>query len=78
MSIDSLRENLDDFHVIVSLDGDPREHFEIPFHTVLLIWEVGEPSTGTDSSEKACMNMYREIAARVEDLMVTLRGEDAD
>ena len=78
VSIADIRENLDSFHVIVSLEGDPRGHIEIPFHTVLQVWDVGQPSTGPDGSTAEYLDMYRDIAGRVEDLMVTMRGEDAD
>ena len=73
-------EDLAEYHVIVSLAGDVRPHLpEIPFHTVVLEWELGPGPEGMDQErgEKLLEQMYREIASRLQQLMETLRGEEA-
>ena len=69
------------YDVVVSLQGPisgylPRQ----PFRTVFLDWDVGAPAEGLpeEKSEEQFTEMYREITARVRDLMETLRGEGAD
>lgn len=72
---------LNDYHVIVSLNGDVSEHIsERPFATIFLRWNVGEcpPDLDAPGAEKRLDDTYRELAGRIEDLMVELRGEDAD
>lgn len=79
-SLSSLWDEIEDYHVIVSLQGDPRPHLEeIPFHTVLLAWDVGEAPGDVDQQRAEAMleEAYKVTAARVSDLMETLRGEDA-
>jgi len=71
---------LDEVHVVVSLQGDPRGHLPpIPFHTVVQIWEVPPIPQGLDRdrTDAALAEAYRDVAGRVEDLMTTLRGEEA-
>jgi protein-tyrosine-phosphatase len=55
--------------VIISLQGPVESYFkQIPFHTAVLEWEIPEGDVET---------LYREIAPRVNDLMILLRGEGA-
>ena len=71
---------LADYHVIISLQGDPRPHLsEIPFHTVLLEWDVGNcaEAVSTEQIEQAVGETRREITSRLVQLMETLRGEGA-
>ena len=72
------RQELGEFHVIVSLQGDVPEHIaEIPYHVIPLQWEIA-PCPGSDESpEEGYSRVYREIAVLVKELMVALRGEDA-
>jgi len=68
-------------HVIVSLDAPVRDYIpNVPFHTVALHWDVGEVPAGLDETQTRSRleALYREIAVNVKDLMVTLRGEEAD
>jgi phosphate transport system protein len=75
--LDLTHQQLVATHVIVSLQGPAREYFDkIPFHTTALEWDVGE-LPGDGGSAENVEAVYREIAVRVRDLMVTLRGEDA-
>jgi protein-tyrosine-phosphatase len=65
---------LSDYHVIVGLDLDPRQHIpEVPFHTVLLEWEVG----ACPPDEEAAELVYRRLANEITELMETLHGEGA-
>ncbi len=73
-------EDLADYHVIVSFGGDVRPHLpEVPFHTVVLEWDVGPTLDGMDQqrAEGLLEEMYKEIASRLLGLMETLRGKDA-
>jgi len=72
---------LNDYHVVVSLWDDVRD--QVPAAgggTVFLKWDVGPCPTafGDDEVEAQLDELYRRLAAEIEDLMVTLRGEDAD
>ncbi len=65
-----VRDVLDDYHVIVGVGADARPHIpELPFHTVLLHWELAPAESATAA--------LPEIRERVRGLMRTLRGEDA-
>ncbi len=75
-SLDRLAENLDEFHVIVSLDGSARERLgRIPFHTVLQDWEL--PAVEPGANEERLEAVEREIAVRMQELMETLHGDGA-
>ncbi|HVR29359.1 MAG TPA: phosphate signaling complex protein PhoU [Thermoanaerobaculia bacterium] len=70
--IGDLRDLLADFDVVVSLEGDPRPRLgEIPFHTVVLEWDVGGRTGPLDE-------VARRIAAELHALVELLRGEDAE
>ncbi len=69
-------EEIAEFDVIVSLEGDPRERLAyIPFHTVLLQWDLGKgrPQDGSGELEP----VMESIASNVGELMELLRGEEA-
>ena len=71
-AIADLPDELGDFDLIVSLEGDPRPHLgEIPFHTVVLEWDIGSPSAPLDE-------VARGIAAQLQHLVELLRGDDAE
>jgi phosphate transport system protein len=65
---------LSDYHVVVGLGLSPRDHIpEVPFHTVLLRWDVGDcPRSEEDTGE-----VYRSLAHEITELMETLHGEGA-
>ena len=74
-------EELADYHVIVNLEEDREAPLpDIPFHTVLLDWEVGPPPNGLDQERADALieEAHKQIATRVRDLMEQLRGEGAD
>jgi len=68
------------FHVIIGLDPQAQEMLgEIPYKTVFLNWDLGPcPLEGGDPHGlERLESIYREIASRMRDLMVTLRGPEA-
>ncbi len=73
-------EKASDYDVIVSLDGRVSEYLPgQPFRTVFLEWDVGAvpEDSGKSDAQEIYVPMYREISARVRDLMETLRGKEA-
>ncbi len=65
------------FHVIIGLDPESREKVgELPYKTVLLNWDLGQSPCAAGGRERA-EEMYREIASRLRELMLILRGPDA-
>jgi len=63
-------KDLADFHVVIDLKGGLRTKLEgIPFHTVLVRWEL----TPGDELEP----LYGQLSGYIRELMETLRGEDA-
>ena len=69
------------YDVIVSLAGPVSEYLPgQPFRTVFLEWDVGATpeSLKEADAEESYLPIYREINARVRDLMETLRGAEAD
>jgi phosphate transport system protein len=69
---------LADFHLVVSLQGPVKDYLpKVPFHTTALEWEVGEPPCDLDpeAARAALEDIYRGLAARISELMETLRGE---
>ena len=66
----SLSEQMDEFHLVVGLLRDAREHTgRLPFHTTMLVWDI-DTSAGPES-------VYRQITPRIRELMEILRGEQA-
>ncbi len=61
------------YHVVVGLGVDPAEHFEVPYRTAVLQWDLHEdgvtPETGVD-------DLYRALMDRVRGLMATLGVRD--
>lgn len=72
---------LQDLHVVVGIGADPRPHLPpIPYHVVVQIWDLEAPAEGLDRERTDAMldDRYRQLAARIEDLMETLHGEAVD
>lgn len=72
---------LANYHVIVSLQGALMSYLpELPFHTIGLEWDLGSCPSGLpqEATQQRLEELYREIAAQVQDLMETLRGEEAN
>lgn len=65
------------FHVVVSLNGPISRFLDwVPFQTVALEWTLTPPPEGS-TPDARLEHDYRQLAARVSELMELLRGEDA-
>ena len=76
----TLRDEVDDTHVVISLGGSPWEHFEeLPFHTALLEWDVGVDPASFDQerAEAVFDEALKRLKGEIGSLMETLRGEGA-
>lgn len=72
-------EKASTYDVIVSLGGPLGDYLPgQPFRTAFLEWDIDEAVGGAAGGAEDFMGAYREITARVRDLMETLRGEEAD
>lgn len=66
------------FHVFVSLQAPVRSYIQNPpFNTTLLNWHLNTVPEGCACDAEAYENIHRELAVRIKDLMVMLRGEGA-
>ncbi len=73
-------EELGDYHVIVNLEQGAEAPLPgIPFHTVLLDWDVGPAPAGLDRerADALIVQVHKEVSTRIRDLMEQLRGEGA-
>ncbi|MFQ5702238.1 MAG: hypothetical protein ACE5HU_10385, partial [Acidobacteriota bacterium] len=72
--------DLAEYDVIVCLEEGASSHLqEIPFHTVVVAWEIGPPE-GTappKPADEVLRKTREELSTRIADLMETLRGERA-
>lgn len=78
--LEDLEGDLSNYHVIISFGGDIRPHVEeIPFHTVVLEWDLGPPVEDLDQerAEHVLAAAWDELKARSGGLMELLRGEGA-
>jgi protein-tyrosine-phosphatase len=76
----SMWDEIEDHHVLVSLEGDVRPHLQaVPFRTILLQWDVGGLPDDVDEqrADAALEEAYRSLSVHVGDLMKTLRGKGA-
>ena len=67
------------FNVVIGLDEKAREKVgELPYKTVFLNWDLGPCPFGDDDPNgmERLEGLYREIAARMRDLMEILVGQD--
>jgi phosphate transport system protein len=72
----TLGDELSEYHVMISMGGDPRPHLEeTPFHTVMLEWPVEPlpPNAGEDQMEAA----LQDLSHRLGNLLETLHGPGA-
>jgi hypothetical protein len=76
-----VEEEWSEFDVIVSLEGPVRKYVEsVPFRTIALEWQVpSRPAekAGDEDARARFEEIYQDIAARIRDLMETLRGDEA-
>jgi len=74
--LDTSRESLSDFHVIVGINQSVHEAVgNIPFRTSALNWDEKIP--GADDSE-AWETLYKSLALQIRELMTLLRGEETN
>ncbi len=67
---------LGEFYVIVGLGGAAEKLIsQPPFHTVMLDWDIANVPPNADVAELEAA--HRQLAVRIKDLMIDLRGEDA-
>ena len=72
--LETLRLDLSDYGVIVSLEGHYRDYIDqVPFHTSALNWPVGSESGVEDR-----MGQYRSLVVHIEDLMKQIAGEQLE
>ena len=78
---DWVEEEWSEFDVIVSLEGPVRKYVDsVPFRTIALEWQVPSRPTekaGDEEARARFEEIYQDIAARIRDLMETLRGDEA-
>ena len=68
---------ISDQHVIVCLQGDVSAYLtDIPFHTSVLHWEVGDMTVPGEDDSDDMAGVYRTLAPQVKDLMDLLSGEE--
>ena len=69
--------HLDRYYLVVSLDGPVRSYVpSVPFHTSALAWDVGTvgAEVGDEDAAQRIEALYRDLAVRIDDLMLILRG----
>lgn len=71
-------ERLSKYHAVVWLVGDPARHVErMPFHTVLLRWELPKVGDADSDVRQGVREIANALSAEIRELMVTMSGEDA-
>ena len=77
-ALDLSLQDLEEFHVIVSLRGPASEFIdEVPFHTVDLEWELTAPPADGSGDNKDWEEVYQGLLLNTRQLMETLRGMEA-
>lgn len=75
------RETLEQFHVIVCLTPEASRHIpDVPYATVLLEWDLPKlsaPDAG-DSLDARLAEIAQRLGTEIQELMVTMRGEEAE
>ncbi len=61
------------YHVIVGLGVDPSRHFEVPYRTAVLQWDLEEDGVTAETKTAA---LYRVLMVRIRGLMTTLGVQD--
>ena len=61
------------YHVVVGLGLDPSRHFDVPYNTAVLQWDLDEDGVDADTSAN---ELYRVLMVRVRGLMTTLGVRD--
>ncbi len=61
------------YHIVAGLGIDPSRHFDVPYRTAVLQWDLTEDGVG---AETAMADLHRVLVERVRDLMTTLGVRD--
>src|SRR5688572_5354769 len=75
------RETLERYHVIVCLTPEASRHIvDVPYATVLLEWDLPKLSDAApgDTLDARLAEIAKRLGSGIRDLMVTMRGEDAE
>lgn len=78
--LDTVRESFQDYYVLIALQGTISDYVEeVPFRTIAFDWNLTAPRDSDNQEQRpaALEACYKEIAAKVRDLMEALQGEDA-
>ena len=63
------------YHVVVGLGVDPSRHFEVPYRTAVLQWDLEDDGVTAETDADV---LYRALMVRVRDLMTTLGVRDEE
>lgn len=63
------------YHVVVGLGVDPYRHFEVPYRTAVLQWDLEEDGVTADTGAD---DLYLALMVRIRDLMTTLGVRDEE
>ena len=61
------------YHVVVGIGVDPSRHFDVPYRTAVIQWDLEEDGVTGDSEVE---DLYRSLMVRVRGLMTTLGVRD--
>ena len=78
--VDLTPDELNDFHVVVGLEGSLYEDLSrMPFKTVGIEWNLVRDLDGLDRErgDALLLEVQQELSTRIRELMEILRGEDA-
>jgi phosphate transport system protein len=78
--LDRGRDTLERFHVIVCLSQEARKKLDhVPYSAIVLVWELPRVSIApTDEIDPGVRLLCTQLNAEIHDLIVTLRGDDAN
>lgn len=74
-SLDDALDVARHYHVVVGLNLDPSRHFEVPYRTAVLQWDLEEDGVGAGTGAD---ELYRTLMVRIRDLMTTLGVRDEE
>lgn len=79
-AISPVEGELDEYHVIVSLEGAVTDYFEsIPFHTTALEWDLGgAPALDAPDAAERWEAIYRDLSVRLRELVDLMHGDEVD
>ncbi len=77
-ALDLSPQDLEDFHVIVSLRGPVSDYIEeVPFHAVDLEWKLPDAPADGSGANKGWEEIYQGLLLNTRELMEKLRGKEA-